>query len=159
MFANLFAITSNPQHVEDVKELVLTLLEDDQLEASFLILYTAILLLSSRAHCAWVKPQMKIKVSLCSPKHLIWRHFDLRGFPVGFLKGEFPYVFERALKGEISLRIWSWSWPCSVEICCHRFRFHHKQYGCVLWFLSFFLSAGSRNGSSDFQWSGSLWLP
>ena len=35
IFANLFAITSNPQHVEDVKELVLTLLEDEQLEASF----------------------------------------------------------------------------------------------------------------------------
>ncbi|XP_044171551.1 proteasome activator complex subunit 4-like [Acropora millepora] len=32
MFANLFAITSNPQHIEDVKELVLTLLEDEQLE-------------------------------------------------------------------------------------------------------------------------------
>ncbi|XP_068688324.1 proteasome activator complex subunit 4-like isoform X1 [Montipora foliosa] len=32
IFANLFLITSNPQHVEDAKELVLTLLEDEQLE-------------------------------------------------------------------------------------------------------------------------------
>ena len=34
IFANLFAITSNPQYVQDIKELVLSLLEDDQLEAS-----------------------------------------------------------------------------------------------------------------------------
>lgn len=34
IFANLFAITSNPQYVQDVKELVLGLLEDEQLEAS-----------------------------------------------------------------------------------------------------------------------------
>ena len=34
IFANLFAITSNPQYVEDVKELVLNLLEDEQLEVS-----------------------------------------------------------------------------------------------------------------------------
>ena len=52
IFANLFAITSNPQHVEDVKELVLTLLEDEQLEASISILYAAILLLSNSAHYA-----------------------------------------------------------------------------------------------------------
>ena len=34
IFANLFAITSNPQYVQDVKELVLSFLEDEQLEAS-----------------------------------------------------------------------------------------------------------------------------
>ena len=34
VFANLFAITSNPQYVQDIKELVLSLLEDDQLEVS-----------------------------------------------------------------------------------------------------------------------------
>ena len=34
IFANLFPITSNPQYVQDVKELVLGLLEDEQLEAS-----------------------------------------------------------------------------------------------------------------------------
>ena len=72
IFANLFAITSNPQHVEDVKELVLTLLEDEQLEASFFsILYAAILSLSNWARCEKVKLQMKVKVSLCFPKHLI----------------------------------------------------------------------------------------
>ena len=34
IFANMFAITSNPQYLQDVKELVLSLLEDEQLEAS-----------------------------------------------------------------------------------------------------------------------------
>ncbi|CAH3144364.1 unnamed protein product [Porites evermanni] len=32
IFANLFAITSTPQHIQDVKEMVLSLLEDEQLE-------------------------------------------------------------------------------------------------------------------------------
>ena len=34
IFANLFAIASNAQFVSDVKELVLNLLEDEQLEVS-----------------------------------------------------------------------------------------------------------------------------
>lgn len=34
IFANLFAITSNPQFVLDVKDLVLSLLADEQLEVS-----------------------------------------------------------------------------------------------------------------------------
>lgn len=34
IFANIFAITSNPQFVLDVKDLVLSLLGDEQLEAS-----------------------------------------------------------------------------------------------------------------------------
>ena len=37
IFANLFAITSNPQFVLDVKDLVLSLLADEQLEVSVLL--------------------------------------------------------------------------------------------------------------------------
>ena len=39
IFANLFAITSTPQHIQDVKEMVLSLLEDEQLEVLFIVLY------------------------------------------------------------------------------------------------------------------------
>ena len=39
IFANLFAITSAPQHIQDVKEMVLSLLEDEQLEVLFIVLY------------------------------------------------------------------------------------------------------------------------
>ena len=38
IFANLFAITSTPQHIQDVKEMVLSLLEDEQLEVLFIVL-------------------------------------------------------------------------------------------------------------------------
>ena len=38
IFANLFAITSTPQHTQDVKETVLSLLEDEQLEVLFIVL-------------------------------------------------------------------------------------------------------------------------
>ena len=39
IFANLFAITSTPQHIQDVKEMVLSLLEDEQLEVLCIVLY------------------------------------------------------------------------------------------------------------------------
>ena len=38
ILANLFAITSTPQHIQDVKEMVLSLLEDEQLEVLFIVL-------------------------------------------------------------------------------------------------------------------------
>ena len=41
IFANLFAITSNPQFVLDVKDLVLSLLADEQLEVSVLLNVTS----------------------------------------------------------------------------------------------------------------------
>jgi len=65
IFANMFAITSNPQYLQDVKELVLSLLEDEQLEAS-------IHLTVKRESCAFDKMSLtKINltskfVSLCS---------------------------------------------------------------------------------------------
>lgn len=46
IFANLFAITSNPQFVLDVKDLVLNLLADEQLEVS--VLLNSMLSLSQR---------------------------------------------------------------------------------------------------------------
>lgn len=69
IFANLFAITSNPQYVEDVKELVLNLLEDEQLEVRMSITRSCSF---DREFWSLWRRSCVIQIFICGPKHISW---------------------------------------------------------------------------------------